>query len=377
MLEFRQVSKKYLSRTVLKEISFQVEPGELVVLIGSSGCGKTTTLKMINRLIEPTSGQIFLRGKDIQELDPIALRLGIGYVIQRVGLIPHMTVAENIELVPYLRGWDRKRRRDRVLELMELVNLSPDLYQHKKPAMLSGGQQQRVGIARALATEPDLILMDEPFSALDPLTRAQLQDELKTLQSRVHKTIVLVSHDMNEALGVADRIIFMQEGNIVQMGPPREFLTSPTNDVVSSFFSNASYLRNSHLIFARDMVLEDYPYIHEDTPLSVSAELFDSTEEEFVLVLDNERRCKGYVTAKELNKNPLDALLSQIVLRQPRRIAADTPSGDVVQLFQTNKHLLFVSIEDENGKVLGIMTREGVIHFFAQLIERARRGEDV
>lgn len=225
--------RTYLSPLMVDYSPLQVEEGEPLVLIGTSGCGKTTTLKMINRLIEPTSGSIFVNGADISRVDPIELRRNIGYAIQEVGLFPHMTVAENIGLVPRLKGWDEDRKQTRCARLLEMVGLNPDESMNRYPVELSGGQQQRVGVARALAADPPIILMDEPFGALDPITREQLQDEFLQLKAKIKKTIVFVTHDIYEAFLFGDRIAIMNAGRVLQVDTPDHILNQPADDVVS------------------------------------------------------------------------------------------------------------------------------------------------
>ena len=221
IVRYENVTKMYADKTAaVQNLNLDVARGEFVVLIGPSGCGKTTTLKMANRLIEPTHGHIYIEGKSIQDLNVVELRRQIGYVIQQVGLFPHMTVGQNIALVPALQRWPKERQKQRVRQLLEMVQMDPALFENRYPRELSGGQQQRVGVLRALAADPDLILMDEPFGALDPITREKLQDELKRLQQRVHKTILFVTHDMDEALKLADRIVIMDRGQVVQIGTP-------------------------------------------------------------------------------------------------------------------------------------------------------------
>jgi osmoprotectant transport system ATP-binding protein len=225
-----QVSKVYSGGYVaVSDLSLAIEPGEVLVLVGTSGSGKTTTMKMINRLVELTSGTIRIGGRDIREIDPIQLRRSIGYVIQEIGLFPHMTVAKNIALVPSLKGWPKARQAERVAELLELVGLPSGEFAHKHPHQLSGGQKQRVGVARALAGDPDILLMDEPFGALDPITRGQLHDEFLKLQGRLRKTVVFVTHDMLEAIRLADRIAVMDGGHLLQVGIPREILAHPAS----------------------------------------------------------------------------------------------------------------------------------------------------
>ncbi|MBB3330914.1 osmoprotectant transport system ATP-binding protein [Halomonas campaniensis] len=234
MIELIEVTKRFGSETAVDRLSLRVEKGELCALVGTSGCGKSTTLRMINRLIEHSEGEIHLEGRQVREFDEQTLRRRIGYVIQSTGLFPHWTVARNIGLVPRLLRWPAPRIRERVEELMALLGLPVDSFADKYPHQLSGGQAQRVGVARALAADPDILLMDEPFGALDPITRESLQAELRDLQSRLHKTIVFVTHDMDEALGLADRLVVMKAGRIVQQGSPLELLRDPADDFVAS-----------------------------------------------------------------------------------------------------------------------------------------------
>jgi len=231
VIAFDGVTKCFPGGSVaVDSVDLTARAGETLVLVGPSGCGKTTSLRMINRLIEPTSGRILLDGKDVRQSDPALLRRGIGYVIQQAGLFPHRTIEDNIGTVPVLLGWRRSRARARAAELMELVGLTPDLAR-RYPHQLSGGQQQRVGVARALAADPPVLLMDEPFSAVDPLVRASLQDELIKLQSKLHKTVVLVTHDIEEAIKLGDQVaIFRPGGKLAQMDSPERLLSSPADD---------------------------------------------------------------------------------------------------------------------------------------------------
>ncbi len=245
MIELCDVVKRYDDGTVaVAGLDLAVGEGELVALIGPSGCGKTTTLKMLNRLIEPTSGQIRLEGDDVTTVDPVALRRRIGYVIQNVGLFPHQDVRANVAAVPRLLGWDKSRTRRRVDELLELVGLDPARYAGRYPAQLSGGQRQRVGVARALAADPPVLLMDEPFSAIDPIARARLQEEFRNIQAAVRKTVVMVTHDVDEAVKLADRIaIFRDGGHLEQYAAPSEILGAPASEFVAEFVGGDRALR--------------------------------------------------------------------------------------------------------------------------------------
>lgn len=256
MIEFKNVRKTFEDGTeAIKGIDLVIPEGELTALIGPSGCGKTTTMKMINKLIVPTDGKIYINGEEIASKNEVELRRNIGYVIQRIGLLPHMTIEENIALIPKLKGWKKEQYEPRVDELLELVGLEPEVYKKRYPLELSGGQQQRVGVIRALAAEPPIILMDEPFSALDPISREQLQDELKSLQQKIHKTIVFVTHDMDEALKIADNIALMRDGVIEQYGSPNELITNPANEFVKTFIGE--HRMNKEITLSVDDVMSN------------------------------------------------------------------------------------------------------------------------
>ncbi len=236
MIRFDQVTKRFADGTeALKDVSLTIPTGKLTVIIGPSGCGKTTLMKMINHLEVPTSGDVLIDEQSIKDRDEVELRRSIGYVIQRIGLFPHMTIAKNAALVPTLKGWNAEKTKKRVSELMNITGLDPDTYLHRFPLELSGGQQQRVGVVRALAGDPNIVLMDEPFSALDPISREQLQDELRNLQQRIQKTIVFVTHDMDEALKIADHIIVLRAGEVEQVGTAHDLIHEPANDFVRNF----------------------------------------------------------------------------------------------------------------------------------------------
>lgn len=239
MITFDNVSKKYRDGTAaVNSLNLEIKEGEFFVVIGPSGCGKTTMLKMINRLIKLTEGTILIGGKRISDYDIHELRWNIGYVLQQIALFPHMSIQENISVVPELRGWSKQKIHQRVDELLEMVGLDPKTYRNRKPKELSGGQQQRIGVVRALAADPEIILMDEPFSALDPISREKLQEDLSELQRSIKKTIVFVTHDMKEALKLGDRICVMRDGEIVQVGTPEDLLYRPADEFVRNFVGN-------------------------------------------------------------------------------------------------------------------------------------------
>lgn len=237
MIEIRNLTRQFGEVTAVDNLSLTVAAGELLVLLGGSGCGKTTTLKMVNRLIEPSTGTVLIDGENTREIELHQLRRRIGYVFQKVGLFPHMTIAENVGLTPRLLGWDRERTRARVDDLLELVELDPAEMRDRFPTALSGGQQQRVGVARALAVEPELMLLDEPFGALDPLTRDRLQQSFQAIRRRLNLTAIFVTHDMAEALLLGDRIAVLADGRLVQIGTPRDLVTQPANEYVHRLMS--------------------------------------------------------------------------------------------------------------------------------------------
>ena len=256
MIRLESVSKAYGETYAVKQVDLKIDEGDLVVLIGPSGCGKTTTLKMINRLIEPTEGKIFVDGEDTTALDPQSLRRGIGYVIQSIGLFPHMTVKQNIQVVPNLLGWSKEKSSERADELLELIGLEPDRYRDSFPRELSGGQQQRVGVARALAVDPPVLLMDEPFGAVDPLTRDRLQDEFLRLQQQLKKTIVMVTHDIDEAIKMGDKVCVMNAGEVEQYASPETLLREPATKFVRQFVGSDRALKRLSRVKVRELMEE-------------------------------------------------------------------------------------------------------------------------
>ncbi|SHM42715.1 osmoprotectant transport system ATP-binding protein [Duganella sacchari] len=257
MISLRNIEKQYDGVQALRHVNLDIADGELVVLIGPSGCGKSTLLRTVNRMTEPSAGQIIIDGRNALESDPVLLRRSIGYVIQNVGLFPHMTVRENVAVVPQLLGWDKAKRLRRADEMLELVRLDPERFGSRYPGLLSGGQQQRVGIARALAADPAVLLMDEPFSAVDPITREQLQEELLRIQRDVRKTILFVTHDIDEAIRLGDKICLMRDGAVVQYADPDTMLRQPADAFVAQFFGQEPALRRLARHSVADFVRTD------------------------------------------------------------------------------------------------------------------------
>ncbi|GGM94983.1 hypothetical protein GCM10011609_35620 [Lentzea pudingi] len=315
-IELSHVTKLYAGQqqAAVEDFSLSVDPGELVMFVGPSGCGKTTTMKMINRIIEPSSGSITIDGQDVLSLDPNELRRHIGYVIQQIGLFPHMTIAENIATVPKLLGWSRERTNNRVDELLRTVQLDPAVFAHRYPKQLSGGQQQRVGVARALAADPPVMLMDEPFGATDPITRQKLQAEFLKLQADIGKTIIFVTHDFDEAVRLGDRIAVLGErSRIEQFDTPANILANPANDYVSSFIGHGAGLMRLALIPISDVELDapdaTAPAVDADSSLRDALDLLMVTGAERVNVSGGEGSLTHARISAALNKarHPVEA----------------------------------------------------------------------
>lgn len=360
MIEFKNVTKNYKKKKVLHRISLKINQGELVCLIGESGCGKTTTLKMINRLIEPTSGKILLNGKDIKEMNVIQLRRNMGYVIQQTGLFPHMTVRENIQLISKLNKVDSKVIEKRTLEMMEMVGLNPKEFLDRYPTELSGGQQQRIGVARAFMTNPEIILMDEPFSALDPITRNQLQDELLTLQNSVQKTIVFVTHDMAEAIKLADRICIMSGGKIQQYDTPEQILKHPANDFVLNFVGKKRIWDSPELIKAADIMI-DRPITCYDRLKCVKAlnMMFNSSVDS-LMVIDRQGHFKGVIhaadAADEKNK---DEIVGHVMQKECITVSSQESIVDVLNITK-EKNMYTIPVVDD-GILKGLITKSTLV----------------
>jgi osmoprotectant transport system ATP-binding protein len=299
MIRLEGVTKRFGDGQVaVDDLSLEVPEGQIGVLVGPSGCGKTTTMKMINRLIEPTSGRIYINGEDVTDVDAVKLRRRIGYVIQQVGLFPHETIAGNVGTVPRLLGWDRGRTSDRVRELLELVGLDPNIYASRYPSELSGGQQQRAGVARALAADPPVLLMDEPFGAIDPITRDRLQAEFLRLQLEVRKTIVFVTHDIEEAVRMGDRIAVMGPGgHVEQYDTPAQILGSPASPFVADFVGADRGLKRLSVTPVDVADLENPPVVHEDDRLADARRILERAGARWAIVVDAHDALRGWIGA--------------------------------------------------------------------------------
>jgi osmoprotectant transport system ATP-binding protein len=307
-IQLDQVTKRYpgQKQPAVDSFSMTIDPGEIVIFVGPSGCGKTTTMRMINRLIEPTSGSITIGGENALSLDQNALRRRIGYAIQQAGLFPHQTVSQNVGVVPGLLGWSKKKVHDRVEEMLDLVGLDPAQFRDRYPRQLSGGQQQRVGVARALAADPPVLLMDEPFGAVDPITRGNLQDELLRLQAELRKTIVFVTHDFDEAVKLGDRIAVLgDQSRILQYDTPEAILANPADDTVAGFVGAGASLKQLTLLRVRDIELGSCNTATEDEAPAVVRERLEKAGGKFVLVLDANKRPRRWAHARQLTGSSL------------------------------------------------------------------------
>jgi len=351
------VSKRFhgADTAAVEDLTLQVPRGSVVALIGPSGCGKTTSLRMMNRLVDPTSGHVEIEGRDTRTLDPIALRLGIGYVIQAVGLFPHRTIADNIAVVPKALGWDRGRIRARIAELAELVGLEQDQLR-RFPDELSGGQQQRVGVARALAADPPILLMDEPFGAVDPVVRARLQLELLELQARVHKTIVLVTHDLDEALTVADRVALLDRGGrLAQYAGPDELLRAPAEPFVTEFLGPDRSLRRLALRNIASLPLRRGAAASLGTPLQDARDLLAREGGDWLGVLDADRFV-GWVPGDRLTG---EGVLTDLGVEPPAAVVSPQSTlRAAMDVIMTARSAVAVVLDE--GRFLGLVTLEDI-----------------
>jgi osmoprotectant transport system ATP-binding protein len=369
MIQLQALTKSYPGQATpaVDALDLDVPEGEIVVLVGPSGCGKTTTLEMINRLVEPTSGRIILDGEDVTDVDVDQLRRRIGYAIQQIGLFPHRTIADNVATVPRMLGWDKDRIATRVDELLSLVGLDPDQYRARYPKMLSGGQKQRVGVARAMAADPPVMLMDEPFGATDPITRDRLQREFLRIQQDIGKTIVFVTHDIDEAITLGDRIAILREGaGIAQYAPPSDILAAPANDFVADFLGSGTLFRRLDLSQVGGAELTDgFPILEVDDDVEVARRTLSDDGHRAALVVD-----RG-VPSRAVD---LDALRDGGPLRDAGR-PSPPPLGPTDSLSHALQVLLegpgWAPVLDEGGRTRGVLDLEHLHRAIATMKARA------
>lgn len=373
-IELDHVSKVYpgAKQPAVDDVSLDIPAGEIVVFVGPSGCGKTTTMRMINRLSEPTSGRILIGDDDALSIAPTELRRSIGYAIQQAGLFPHMTIRQNVALVPGLLKWDRQRIAARVDELLDLVGLEPGQYADRYPRQLSGGQQQRVGVARALAADPPVLLMDEPFGAVDPITRSTLQDELLRLQDELHKTIVFVTHDFGEAVKLGDRIAVLgQQSAVLQYDTPQNILASPADDTVAGFVGSGASLRQLGLLRVKDVALESRPSVRHDDTVDQARATIAESDCDWAVVLDDRGRPVSWVRASRLRHTGaladaaehLDVVSTQATLE------------DALEAILAEQHASAV-VTGPGGRYEGVVTLDTLIDTITRLRREAEEPGD-
>jgi osmoprotectant transport system ATP-binding protein len=374
-LEFRNATKRYAGQDepAVDSLSLEVPAGEICVLVGPSGCGKTTAMRMVNRMIDMTDGDILLDGRSIKERKPAELRRDIGYAIQQIGLFPHLSIAQNIATVPRLLGWDKERIRARVDELLELVSLDPADTRDRYPAQLSGGQRQRVGVARALSVDPPLMLMDEPFGAIDPINRERLQNEFLRLQQEIRKTVVFVTHDIDEAIKMGDKIAVMQKGGkLAQFASPAELLTYPKGKFVEDFVGADRALKRLALQRVRDIDLWKAPLVREGEPVAEARAKLEDADIDIPLLVDENNRPLGWLSAR--------AMAGERVVKDLR-----SPADPVVEMDDVLRdalaHLLetetrYGPVVDARGAVQGVLSLEVIGHTLQAPPEEVPHGAD-
>ncbi|WP_432018464.1 betaine/proline/choline family ABC transporter ATP-binding protein [Streptomyces sp. 1222.5] len=371
-IELENLTKRYPGnpQPAVDNVSMDIRAGETVVFVGPSGCGKSTTLKMINRLIEPSGGRIRIDDEDVTDIDPVKLRRKVGYAIQSAGLFPHMTVAQNIALVPRMIGWSKARTRARVEELLDLVGLDPGEFHGRYPRQLSGGQQQRVGVARALAADPPVLLMDEPFGAVDPITRDHLQDELIRLQRELHKTIVFVTHDFDEAIKIGDRIAVLRErSHIAQFDTPEAILTNPADDFVSGFVGAGAALKRLNLTRVRDVEMRGYPTVTVDTPLQEIFGLLRGSGTNEILLLDRRRRPYKWLRRGDLMRARGSLARAGTLVHDT--VTRDATLRDALEAVLTD-NAGRVAVTGRRGEYIGVVDMETLMNSVHELLEADR-----
>ncbi len=364
MIKLENVTKIYpgMSEPAVSDVSLEIPEGETCVLIGPSGCGKTTTLKMVNRLIEPSGGMICVAGQNVMEQDPVELRRSIGYVIQQIGLFPHMTIRDNIATVPQMLGWGERRIDSRVDELLDLMGLNPTIYRERYPRELSGGQRQRVGVARALAADPPVMLMDEPFGAIDPITREHLQNEFLRLQKLIKKTILFVTHDIDEAIKMGTRICILQVGGLVeQYGSPDEVLANPANEFVADFVGADRGLKRLGLVRTVDVMRQDVTSVVRFRPWNTTGEILSAliAAERFTAwVEDDNGHFEGYLTLDDARAHP-NTTAQEVMKQYPALTMPEATLKDAYSTMLT-QGLARIPVVGADNELLGVIFADDV-----------------
>jgi len=374
MIELDQLSKTYTQKDgnlvkAVDSVSLKVAEGEICVFLGPSGCGKTTTLKMINRLIKPTSGRVLLNGEDTTGIDEVSLRRHIGYVIQQIGLFPNMTIEENITIVPRLLGWDKKRCRERATELMAMVALDPAKFLKRYPRELSGGQQQRIGVIRALAADAPVLLMDEPFGAVDPINRESIQNEFFQMQRQLNKTVIMVSHDIDEAIKLGDQVAIFRAGKLVQFDHPDTLLARPKDDFVSAFVGQDHTLKRLLLVRAGDAATTPAT-ARPGLPLTDAMTLMDDQDARYLTITDSDNRALGYVSRRDIRG--VQGVSGDKV--KPFTLNATPDENLRVVLSKMYKHSAsWMPVIDAEGMYLGEVTQDSIADYLSSGKSRGQK----
>jgi len=376
MIELDKLTKTFVQKDgqsvrAVDSVSLTVGEGEICVFLGPSGCGKTTTLKMINRLITPTSGRVLINGEDTTGLNEVELRRHIGYVIQQIGLFPNMTIEENITVVPRLLGWDRKRCRERATELMSMVALEPKQYLKRYPRELSGGQQQRIGVIRALAADPPVLLMDEPFGAVDPINRESIQNEFFQMQRQLKKTVIMVSHDIDEAIKLGDRVAVFRSGKLVQYDHPDTLLAHPRDDFVGAFVGQDSTLKRLLLVKAGDAATQPET-ARADTPLARAFQIMDENDARYLTIVDDNRHALGYVTRRAARAGQ-GACADQLSEFRATASAEENLRIVLSKMYQFNSSWMLVV--DGEGRYVGEVTQDSIADYLSSGRSRQQTGQ--
>jgi len=363
MIKLEHVTKIFPDGTrAVKDLTMEIGKGEFCIFLGPSGCGKTTSMKMINRLAPLSSGKIYIDEVDIMKLNPNELRRGIGYAIQNIGLFPHLTVAENIATVPILKKWPKTKQRTRAEELLELVGMDPGTFLDRYPSELSGGQQQRVGVARCLGADPPILLMDEPFGAIDPITRGKLQDEFLKIQAKIKKTIAFVTHDINEAIKMGDKIALLREGELVQFSDPATLLNAPKDEFVRNFVGADRSLKGLRLHRVRD-IMQESPQIVKlgENPVEVKA-CMERDKLKWAMLVDDQNQFLGWVTYEDLRE---DKPIREIIQPAAVTAAPETPLNEALSMM-LNSAIGNLAVLDEQKRLLGVLTFENIREVLGQ-----------
>ncbi|MCQ9291952.1 betaine/proline/choline family ABC transporter ATP-binding protein [Staphylococcus hyicus] len=377
MLSIKNLSKVYAgNKKAVDNMTIDIQQGEFVAFIGTSGSGKTTALRMINRMIEATEGQIMINGKDVRQMNPVQLRRSIGYVIQQIGLMPHMTVRENIVLVPKLLKWSQEKKDEKARELIKLVDL-PEEYLDRYPSELSGGQQQRIGVVRALAAEQDIILMDEPFGALDPITRDTLQDLVKKLQQQLGKTFIFVTHDMDEAIKLADKICIMSHGKVIQFDTPDNILRHPANDFVRDFIGQNRLIQDRPNVRSVEDAMITPITITADQSLNDAVELMRRKRIDTLFVVNHQHKLLGFLDIEDINQGlRARAELIDVIQRDVYTVPLDSKLQDSVRTI-LKRNVRNVPVVDEGHHIVGLITRANLVDIVYDSIWGEADGDNI